>query len=289
MGAGELGIAVLRNLAGLVDSGFDVSLSVLLRSPGARAVSLRKQAEIEELKSLGINFVFGDLAAQPVEDLARVFTKFDTVIGCTGFAAGKSIQLKLARAALAGGVKRYVPWQFGVDYELRQDPDNPMRKYRLVFAEGKGVSWPMEKTFNVARGIRVVGAEEWSQKHLTHSRSSSSHKACAALSQLDELGRVEMKMSSPDAAGGGGMKIAVVGATGATERRVVKHALAQGNFVTAVARHPERILSAERLLLVRGDVLSAEGLTGALDGVEAVIRCIGPEKNLSPGTLQSES
>jgi putative NADH-flavin reductase len=78
------------------------------------------------------------------------------------------------------------------------------------------------------------------------------------------------------------MKIAVVGATGATGRRVVKHALAQGHFVTAVARHPERLSSADQLSFVRGDVLSPGGLTGALDGVEAVISCIGPEKNPSP-------
>ena len=83
------------------------------------------------------------------------------------------------------------------------------------------------------------------------------------------------------------MRIAVVGATGATGRRVIKHALAQGHFVTAVARHPERLSSADQLSLVRGDVLSPEGLTGAFEGVEAVISCIGPEKNLSPGTLMS--
>src|SRR4051794_11226111 len=74
---------------------------------------------------------------------------------------------------------------------------------------------------------------------------------------------------------------------GATGRRVVKHALAQGHFVTAVARHPERLLPADRLFLVRGDVLSPGSMTGALDGVESVISCIGPEKNLSPGTLMS--
>jgi putative NADH-flavin reductase len=84
------------------------------------------------------------------------------------------------------------------------------------------------------------------------------------------------------------MKIAVVGATGATGRRVVKHALAQGHFVTAVARHPEQLSSADQLSLVRGDVLFPGGLTGTLDGVEAVISCIGPEKNLSPGTLMSD-
>ena len=83
------------------------------------------------------------------------------------------------------------------------------------------------------------------------------------------------------------MKMAVVGATGATGRRVVKHALAQGHFITAGARHPERLSSPDRLSLVRGDVLSPGGLTGALDGVEAVISSIGPEKNLSPGALMS--
>src|SRR6202167_257633 len=83
------------------------------------------------------------------------------------------------------------------------------------------------------------------------------------------------------------MKIAVVGATGATGRRVVKHALAQGHLVTAVARHPERLSAADRLSFVRGDVLSPGGMTGALDDVEAVISCIGPQKNLSPGTLMS--
>ena len=83
------------------------------------------------------------------------------------------------------------------------------------------------------------------------------------------------------------MKIAVVGATGATGRRVVTRALAQGHFVTAVARHPERLSPSERLSVARGDVLSPGGLTGALDGVEAVISCIGPDTNLSPGTLMS--
>jgi len=83
------------------------------------------------------------------------------------------------------------------------------------------------------------------------------------------------------------MKIAVVGATGATGRRVLTRALAQGHFVTAVARHPERLSPDERLIFVRGDVLSPGGLTGAFDDVEAVISCIGPERNLSPGTLMS--
>src|ERR1700735_1810515 len=71
-------------------------------------------------------------------------------------------------------------------------------------------------------------------------------------------------------------------------RRVLKHALAQGHFITVVARHPERLSSADRLSFIRGDVLSPGGLTGALEGVEAVVSCIGPEKYFSPGTLMSD-
>lgn len=83
------------------------------------------------------------------------------------------------------------------------------------------------------------------------------------------------------------MKIAVVGATGATGRRVLARALAQGHTVTAVARHPERLKPEARLSLVHGDVLSDGGLTGAFDDVDAVISCIGPDRNISPGTLMS--
>lgn len=84
------------------------------------------------------------------------------------------------------------------------------------------------------------------------------------------------------------LNIAVVGATGTTGRRVVTQALAQGHAVTAVARHPERLSSAGRLFLVQGDVLAPGGLAGAFAGIDAVISCIGPEKNLSPGTLMSD-
>jgi putative NADH-flavin reductase len=85
------------------------------------------------------------------------------------------------------------------------------------------------------------------------------------------------------------MKIAVVGATGATGRRVVKHALAQGHFVTAIARHPDRLASADRLSFVPGDVLAPAGLASALDGADAAISCIGPEKTFSPGERSCQS
>ena len=32
--------------------------------------------------------------------------------------------------------------------ELEQDPENTLKRYRVVFAEGEGVAWDMENTFN---------------------------------------------------------------------------------------------------------------------------------------------
>ncbi len=293
LGAGELGMAVLRGLARRTASSLEVKLTVLLRPGADRSPDLRKQEEIAKLRLLGVGFVYSDLAEDSVADLAGLFRQFDTVIGCTGFVAGLSIQLKLAQAVLAGGVKRYIPWQFGVDYDvigrgsaqnlfdeqmdvrdllraqqptewiiistgmftsflfepsfgvvdlaqntvhalgswdtsvtvttpedigtltseilfaeprivnqivytagdtvtyaqladivdgismqkvrrvewsvpmlknqLAADPENAIRKYRVVFAEGRGVAWKMDRTFNAERGIPVVGIERWAR------------------------------------------------------------------------------------------------------------------------------
>ena len=45
--------------------------------------------------------------------------------------------------------------------ELIADPNNPIKKYRVVFAEGRGVSWDMEKTFNKQRGIETADVRNW--------------------------------------------------------------------------------------------------------------------------------
>jgi len=83
------------------------------------------------------------------------------------------------------------------------------------------------------------------------------------------------------------LKIAVVGATGATGRSVLKRALSGEHDVIAVARRPERLNPAAWLSVVRGDVLSPGGLAGAFEGADAVTSCIGPDTNFSPGTLMS--
>jgi hypothetical protein len=295
LGAGELGMPVLRNLVKRIDSSSGATITVLLRHSSINPEAPSKQRDVNELRSLGVHFLAGDLA-DPTTELPALFKGYHTVIGCTGFVTGRGFQLRLARAVLEAAVKRYFPWQFGVDYdaigrgsaqdlfdeqldvrdllrsqrrmewvivstgmftsflfepsfgvvdlaqntvralgswdtavtvttpedigaltaeicfaeprivnsivytagdtltyvhlanivdsvlgrkvrrlewglpelkdELAKDPANAIKKYRVVFAEGKGVSWGMGKTFNAQRGIGVTSVERWAKEHL---------------------------------------------------------------------------------------------------------------------------
>ncbi|MFM0168028.1 aromatic alcohol reductase [Paraburkholderia sediminicola] len=303
LGAGELGMAVLRSLARRAASAPGVSVAVLLRPSTLQSSDAAKQKEVAELRALSIELVPGDLAAQSEASLAALFRRFDTVVSCTGFVGGKGVQLKIARAVLAAGVARYFPWQFGVDYdvigrgsaqdlfdeqldvrdllrvqdrtewvivstgmftsflfepsfgvvdleqntvhalgswdnavtvttaddigrltveivfaepriadevvfvagdtvtyrqvadavdtllgrkahrvewrvpqlqgELAGEPGSSIRKYRVVFAEGAGVSWDMDRTFNAQRGMAVCSMEHWMRENLVTNKGVS--------------------------------------------------------------------------------------------------------------------
>lgn len=113
IGAGELGLAVIQ---GLLDQNTNNagSISVLLR-PRADAAGVEAAGR---LKERGLQIIHADLAKESVDGLAGIFAGFDTIICCTGFVGGPGTQVKLTTAVLQAGVKRYVPWQFGVDYDV---------------------------------------------------------------------------------------------------------------------------------------------------------------------------
>ena len=50
--------------------------------------------------------------------LADVFAQYDTIIHAGAMTLPPGTQLKVTRAALAAGVSEYVPWQWGVDYDV---------------------------------------------------------------------------------------------------------------------------------------------------------------------------
>lgn len=117
LGAGELGMPVLRNLAHRAKHIEGAQISVLLRQSAVESSDPAKQRDIAELRAAGIAIVLGDLVNDSIDELAAVFSRYDTVIGCAGYAAGIDTPMKLARAAIQSGIPRYFPWQFGVDFE----------------------------------------------------------------------------------------------------------------------------------------------------------------------------
>jgi hypothetical protein len=289
VGAGELGIAVIQSLA--ANPSPNSVLKVLVRPSNTP----HHQTLLSELQTLDVAVVYGDVAKDSAEIISNLLRGHTTIISCVGFAAGPGAQIKLAQAALAAGVRRYIPWQFGVDYDvigrgspqdlfdeqldvrallreqtrtlwkivstgmftsflfepafgvvdlgvpvcralgswetavtvttpqdigkltariagetwdssgvvytagdtvtygalahtvekvlgkevkrevwsveslveqLKSDPGNGMKKYRAVFAMGKGVSWAIEETYNHQKGIAVEGVQGWLEHHL---------------------------------------------------------------------------------------------------------------------------
>lgn len=117
LGAGELGMPVLRNLARRAKNIDGAKISVLLRHSAVASDAPAKQRDISEIREVGIEIVVGDLVNSSIDELASVFSRYDTVIGCAGYAAGINTPMKLAKAALQSAIPRYFPWQFGVDFE----------------------------------------------------------------------------------------------------------------------------------------------------------------------------
>lgn len=72
------------------------------------------------------------------------------------------------------------------------------------------------------------------------------------------------------------MKIAIIGATGRVGTHLTKEALNRGNYVTAISRHTDAILPAERLSVRTVDVQNFEALSKILAGHDAVVSAFNP-------------
>ena len=119
IGAGELGTAILQQLAahplGKAESN---SISVLLRGSTIKSEAVEKRNKVQNLQKQGVELVPGDIDAQNITELATTFANFTTIVGCLGMTGGAGTQTKILEAVLTAKVSRYIPWQFGVDYDI---------------------------------------------------------------------------------------------------------------------------------------------------------------------------
>jgi putative NADH-flavin reductase len=84
------------------------------------------------------------------------------------------------------------------------------------------------------------------------------------------------------------MKIAVVGATGRTGLKVTEQALARGDDVIALARHPEALPRRPGMASAAADVLDRAVLTRALAGADAVVSALGIGTSRQPTVVYSD-
>jgi hypothetical protein len=148
LGAGELGNAVLEALAAHPQHG---QIAALLRPSTITSSDPAKKAQMAKLASLNISTLAGDIVNATEDELSTLFAPYHTVVSCTGMTFPAGSQLKIARAVLAARVRRYLPWQFGVDYDAigrgsSQDLFNEQLDIRDLLRGQKETQWVIIST-----------------------------------------------------------------------------------------------------------------------------------------------
>ncbi len=109
-----------------------------------------RRPRVDYIRSLGVDIEAGDFINNP-SGLVSVFKKYDTVIQCAGYGMPLGTQSGVTRAVLEAGVRRYFPWQFGVDYEAigkgsSQPQFDEMLEIRAMLRSQEKTSWTIIST-----------------------------------------------------------------------------------------------------------------------------------------------
>ncbi|KAM0546438.1 hypothetical protein ACHAPJ_010905 [Fusarium lateritium] len=148
LGAGELGLCVLEALARHPKR---QHFSVLVRQATLDSAAPEKKKLVQRIRALGAGFEAADVVNASVADLAAILEKYDVVVSCNGMGLPAGTQLKLLDAALEAKVKRYFPWQFGMDYDIigqgsSQDLFDEQLEVRKRLRAQNDVDWTIVST-----------------------------------------------------------------------------------------------------------------------------------------------
>lgn len=142
-----------------------------LFEPGTGLVDLSGEGEARVV-GIGDSWANAITVTSP-RDIGRVVAEI--ALACPEvkgvvFTAGDTVSMarlaEIVESVTGRGVVRELKTVARLKAELRERPDDGMRKYRVVFGEGVGVAWECEGTFNVRRGMEMETAEEWARANL---------------------------------------------------------------------------------------------------------------------------
>ncbi|KAF4444406.1 hypothetical protein F53441_11130 [Fusarium austroafricanum] len=148
LGAGELGLCVLEALAAHPKR---QRVSVLVRQATLDSAAPDKKKLVQRIRALNAGTEAADVVNASVGELAGVLANYDVVVSCNGMGLPSGTQLKLLDAVLEAKVKRYFPWQFGMDYDVigqgsSQDLFDEQLEVRQRLRAQKNVDWTIVST-----------------------------------------------------------------------------------------------------------------------------------------------
>lgn len=198
IGAGELGTAVLEALSKHPKRNGG-QIAILLRQSTISAQNPKKKKQNEYLQSLGASFEAGDLANDSATQLAQVFKRYHTVISCSGFGLPSGTQLKLTKAVLEAGTQRYLPWQWGIDYDAvgagsAQDLFDEQLQVRALLRAQQKTDWVIVSTglFMSFLFLPAFGVVDLRERKL---RALGSWDARLSLTTARDIGRMAAEVA----------------------------------------------------------------------------------------------
>ncbi|TFK61858.1 NmrA-like family [Pluteus cervinus] len=185
LGGGELGTAIIASLATHPSRPPLTPITVILRSrstsppnPNSSESPNSKALQLAELSSLpDISLIQFDITSTSISTLASLFSGYAIIISCVGMGLPKGSQLKITEAALQANIPKFLPWQFGVDYDkigrgsvqdlfteqldvralLRGQKSEETKTHWVIVSVGMFMSFVFEDEFGVVRGLNARG------------------------------------------------------------------------------------------------------------------------------------
>lgn len=121
----------------------------------------------------GIGSWENTITATTPEDIGRVVAEIALMrreVAGVVFVSGDTVSMgqlaDVVEEITGREVQRVLKSVDELEGELGEFPEDGMRKYRVVFAEGKGTAWAKEESFNVVHGIRTQSMADWAKRHL---------------------------------------------------------------------------------------------------------------------------